>query len=40
VLIKNAQGEIVGAVGASGGSGDEDEEICIHGVNAAGFAHA
>ncbi len=40
VVIKNAQGEIVGAVGASGGTGDEDEEICIHGVAAAGFAHA
>jgi uncharacterized protein GlcG (DUF336 family) len=38
VLIK-FNGEIVGAVGASGGSGDEDEEICIAGVEAAGLQH-
>jgi len=37
VLIKTAAGEIVGAVGASGGTGDEDEAICIAGVQAAGF---
>ena len=37
VLIKNAAGEILGAVGASGGTGDEDEEICIAGVLANGF---
>jgi uncharacterized protein GlcG (DUF336 family) len=37
VLIKDATGEILGAVGASGGTGDEDEEICIAGVLAAGF---
>jgi uncharacterized protein GlcG (DUF336 family) len=36
VLIKNA-GEIVGAVGASGGTGDEDEAICMAGVEAAGL---
>ncbi|MDP9011038.1 MAG: heme-binding protein [Pseudomonadota bacterium] len=39
VLIKNAD-EIVGAVGASGGTGDEDEAICIAGVQAAGLQHA
>ncbi len=39
VLIKDAAGEILGAVGASGGTGDEDEEICIAGVLAAGFKH-
>jgi uncharacterized protein GlcG (DUF336 family) len=39
VLIQNAQGEILGAVGASGGSGDEDEAICIAGVAAAGLVH-
>ena len=37
VLIKNADGAILGAVGASGGTGDEDEAICAHGVLAAGF---
>ncbi len=37
VLIKDAAGQIVGAVGASGGTGDEDEEICIAGVNAVGL---
>ncbi len=37
VLIKNAQGETLGAVGASGGTGDEDEAICMAGVAAAGL---
>jgi uncharacterized protein GlcG (DUF336 family) len=37
VLIKDESGEIIGAVGASGGTGDEDEEICIAGVIAAGW---
>jgi len=39
VLIKNA-GDIIGAVGASGGTGDEDEAICMAGVAAAGLQHA
>jgi uncharacterized protein GlcG (DUF336 family) len=39
VLIKNAAGEILGAAGASGGTGDEDEEICIAGIAAAGLKH-
>jgi uncharacterized protein GlcG (DUF336 family) len=39
VLIKDASGAVVGAVGASGGTGDEDEAICIAGVAAAGLAH-
>jgi len=39
VVIKNAAGQVIGAVGASGGSGDEDEAICIAGVAAAGLAH-
>jgi uncharacterized protein GlcG (DUF336 family) len=38
VLIKNS-GDIIGAVGASGGTGDEDESICITGVQAAGLQH-
>jgi len=39
VLITNAQGDIIGAVGASGGTGDEDEEIVIAGIAAAGLHH-
>jgi uncharacterized protein GlcG (DUF336 family) len=39
VLIKNAAGQTIGAAGASGGTGDEDEAICIAGVLAAGFNH-
>jgi len=31
--------EVLGAVGASGGTGDEDEAVCIAGVEAAGLAH-
>lgn len=37
VLIKTADGQVLGAVGASGGTGDEDEAICIAGVRAAGL---
>ena len=37
VLIKDAQGTVLGAVGASGGTGDEDEAICMAGVEAAGL---
>lgn len=37
VLVKDAHGVVLGAVGASGGSGDEDEAICIAGVQAAGL---
>ena len=37
VLIKDESGRIVGSAGASGGTGDEDEEICIAGVVAAGL---
>lgn len=37
VLVKDTDGNVIGAVGASGGTGDEDEEICIAGVNAVGF---
>lgn len=39
VLILDAQGAVLGAVGASGGTGDEDEAICIAGVEAAGLKH-
>ena len=37
VLIKDAAGNVLGAAGASGGSGDEDEAICIAGIKAAGL---
>ena len=37
VLIRADDGHIVGAVGASGGSGDEDEAICLAGLVSAGF---
>jgi uncharacterized protein GlcG (DUF336 family) len=40
VVIKDASGKVIGAVGASGGTGDEDEAICIAGVTAAGLGHA
>ena len=38
VLIKSG-GHIIGAVGASGGTGDEDESICMAGIEAAGLQH-
>ena len=38
VLILDAAGAVIGAAGASGGTGDEDEAICIAGVQAAGLA--
>jgi uncharacterized protein GlcG (DUF336 family) len=37
VLIKDAQGEIIGAAGASGGTGEEDEEACVYGIQQAGL---
>ena len=39
VVIKDAAGNVIGAAGASGGTGDEDEAICIAGIEAAGLAH-
>jgi len=39
VLIRDAAGNILGAVGARGGTGDEDEAVCIAGVTAAGLQH-
>jgi uncharacterized protein GlcG (DUF336 family) len=39
VLVHDADGKTIGAVGASGGTGDEDEAICIAGVEAAGLKH-
>ena len=37
VVIRDTAGRLLGAVGASGGTGDEDEAICIAGVLAAGL---
>lgn len=37
VLIRNAQGEILGSAGASGATGDEDEACCAYGVEQAGL---
>ncbi len=37
VLIRDEDGSVIGAVGASGGSGDEDEAICVHGVTSVGL---
>ena len=39
VVIKDAAGQVIGAVGASGGTGDEDEAICIAGIEATGLTH-
>ncbi|OYU74394.1 MAG: GlcG protein, partial [Burkholderiales bacterium PBB5] len=40
VLITDAAGTVIGAAGASGGTGDEDEQIVIAGIAAAGLGHA
>jgi uncharacterized protein GlcG (DUF336 family) len=37
VLIKAPSGEILGAAGASGGTGEEDEAVCVHGIERAGL---
>jgi len=40
VAIRNAAGAVIGAVGASGGTGAQDEAVCAAGVNAAGLVVA
>jgi uncharacterized protein GlcG (DUF336 family) len=40
VLITDAAGTVLGAAGASGGTGDEDEQIVVAGIAAAGLTHA
>jgi uncharacterized protein GlcG (DUF336 family) len=40
VAIRNADGVLVGAVGASGGTGAQDEAICAAGVAASGLVAA
>ena len=37
VLVHGDDGDVIGAVGASGGTGDEDEAICAQGVRDAGL---
>lgn len=37
VLIKDPEGNVLGAAGASGGTGEEDEAVCIAGILAAGL---
>lgn len=39
VAIVAASGQLLGAIGASGGTGDEDEAICIEGLRAVGLAY-
>ena len=35
--IRNAQGEVIGAVGVTGDTGERDEELAAHGIHAAGL---
>ena len=39
VVIKDKDGTVLGAAGASGGTGDEDEAVCIAGIEAVGLSH-
>jgi uncharacterized protein GlcG (DUF336 family) len=36
-LIRDRDGTVIGAAGASGGTGDEDEACCVAGIEAAGL---
>jgi uncharacterized protein GlcG (DUF336 family) len=38
VLIKDAEGNVIGGVGVSGDSSDSDEAAAVHGIEAAGLA--
>jgi len=38
VVIRDKDGTVIGAAGASGGTGDEDEAVCIAGIEAAGLS--
>jgi uncharacterized protein GlcG (DUF336 family) len=35
--IRNAEGEVIGAVGVTGDTEDRDEELALHGIHAAGL---
>lgn len=37
VLIRNREGQVIGSVGISGDTSDNDEICAVHGVEAAGF---
>ena len=37
MLIRDADGEVVGAVGVTGDAGERDEELAAHGIHAAGL---
>jgi uncharacterized protein GlcG (DUF336 family) len=37
VLIRDDEGEVIGAVGVTGDSQERDEELAIHGIRAAGL---
>jgi len=36
-LIRDAEGAILGAAGASGATGDQDEACCVHGIERVGL---
>ncbi len=38
VVIRDKDGTVIGAAGASGGTGDEDEAVCIAGIEATGLS--
>ena len=40
LLIIDSEGTVLGAAGASGGTGDEDERVVRAGIEAAGLGHA
>ena len=37
LLIRDAEGEVIGAVGVTGDTGERDEELAAHGIHAAGL---
>jgi uncharacterized protein GlcG (DUF336 family) len=37
MLIRNPDGEVIGAVGVTGDTEDRDEELAVHGIRAAGL---
>ena len=37
LLIRDGQGEVIGAVGVTGDTEDRDEELAVHGIHAAGL---
>jgi uncharacterized protein GlcG (DUF336 family) len=37
MLIRDAQGEVIGPVGVTGDTEDRDEELAVHGIHAAGL---